>query len=98
MKKGRHSICCVSPVASKAHIARFIFLLAFFSQDSIRIFCPKSKGIGHLLYLFFMEVVLGIGLVGMGAGGLSICPKRMPIVGEKRHLFPSRRTGGNPTR
>ena len=35
IKKGRHSISCISPVASKAGIARFILLLVFFSLDTM---------------------------------------------------------------
>ena len=35
-EKGRHSISCISPVASKAGIARFIILLVPFSQDTMQ--------------------------------------------------------------
>ena len=35
-EKGRHSISCISPVASKAGIARFIFLLEPFSQGTMQ--------------------------------------------------------------
>ncbi len=40
--------------------------------DGIRISCPISKETWHLLHPFFMEIVLDIALVGMGAG--ETCP------------------------